>query len=175
MTVTHYWTDSSRAPLRRGGLDGYELAFVHQKAAEGHPASAIAKMLGRNLDAVLEMMPPVVVTRQAPEMAVFAREEPKPHPTPKPSLDVRMMPIIRRVSEETGFPVADLLGKSRARALTQARQRAYYECYQIMRGDGTRHFSTLRIGFAFSDRDHTTIIHGIEAHAARLLSGEVSA
>ena len=174
MTVTHYWT-SPGAPLRRGGLDGYEMAFVHQKASEGYPASAIAKMLARNLDVVLEMMPPVVVTRQAPAMAVLAPQAPKPHPTPKPSLDVRLMPVVRRIAEETGFAVEDLLGMSRRRPLTRARQRAYYECYQIMRDDGTRHFSTLRIGHAFSDRDHTTIIHGIEAHAARLKAAEAAA
>lgn len=174
MTVTHYWT-APCAPLRRGGLDGYEMAFVHQKASEGYPASAIAKMLARSLDAVLEMMPEVAVTRQAPATAMHAPEAPMPTPIPKPTLHGRLMPVVRQIAKETGFTVEDLVGFDRKRPLAHARQRAYYECYQIMRDDGTRYFSTLRIGAVFGDRDHTTIYHGIKAHAARLKAAETLA
>lgn len=173
MSVTHYWT-SPGAPLRRGGLDGYEMAFVHQKAAAGYPASAIAKMLARNVEGVQAMMPEVAVTRRAPATATPAPETPTP-PVPKPTLHGRLMPVVRQIAKESGFSVEDLVGFDRKRPLAWARQRAYYECYQIMRDDGTRYFSTLRIGAVFGDRDHTTIFHGIKAHAARLKAAEVQA
>lgn len=66
---------------------------------------------------------------------------------------------IRDVSAATGVSVDDLLGRGRRRKITQARQLAMF----IAREKGAAYSAIARV----FGRDHTTIIHGVRAEAAR--------
>ncbi len=61
--------------------------------------------------------------------------------------------IIAMTSEQFGVTVEDLCGSSRNRNLTQARQIAMYLCREMT------DLSLPRIGQAFGNRDHTTVMH----------------
>jgi chromosomal replication initiator protein len=60
--------------------------------------------------------------------------------------------------------MADLLGTKRNKKFVRARQHAMWLCHQKTR------FSTLRLG-KFFQRDHTTVLHAIQAHEARMKGG----
>ena len=66
---------------------------------------------------------------------------------------------IRDVSAATGVSVEDLLGRVGRREITQARQLAMF----IARENGAKYQVIARV----FGRDHTTIIHGVRAEAAR--------
>ena len=66
---------------------------------------------------------------------------------------------IQDVSAATGVSVEDLLGRGRRREITQARQLAMF----IAREKGAAYSVIARV----FGRDHTTIIHGVRAEAAR--------
>ena len=72
--------------------------------------------------------------------------------------------IIEEVCRERDVPVEDILGDSRLRTITRARQ----ECYHRIRRDTD--LSLAQIGRIFK-RDHTTIIHGISQASKRELAG----
>jgi chromosomal replication initiator protein len=61
--------------------------------------------------------------------------------------------IMEIVSEYFGVTVDDLRGQSRSRSLVNARQIAMYLCRELTE------LSLPRIGAAFGDRDHTTVMH----------------
>lgn len=69
--------------------------------------------------------------------------------------------VMDEVAERRGLSVADLKGRSRHRPVVLARQEAMY----LMRHHFA-HYSLPLIG-SFFDRDHTTVLHGCRAHAAR--------
>lgn len=71
-----------------------------------------------------------------------------------------MADIIERVSLETGIPIAELKSPGRRRPITYARQDF------MARARATGRFSFAQIG-RFLGRDHTTIVHGVRAHARR--------
>lgn len=62
----------------------------------------------------------------------------------------------------------DALG-TRAKPLARARQEAFWQAYQVRYSDGRQRFSLPTIGRFFGGRDHTTVLHGIRAHAKRML------
>lgn len=59
---------------------------------------------------------------------------------------------------------------SRAQIYSRPRQEAFWLAYQQMRG-GKRIHSLPKIGKFFGGRDHTTVLHGVRQHTARLLAG----
>jgi chromosomal replication initiator protein len=61
--------------------------------------------------------------------------------------------IMEIVSEYFGVTIDDLRGQSRSRSLVNARQIAMYLCRELT------DLSLPRIGAAFGDRDHTTVMH----------------
>lgn len=56
----------------------------------------------------------------------------------------------------------DLASASRQQKLAHARQEAFYRVQEVTG------WSLPRIGRYFGDRDHTTVLHGIRAHKARM-------
>jgi chromosomal replication initiator protein len=78
-------------------------------------------------------------------------------PPPKP----RMAEIAAMVAERHGLSLDTLRGPQRCRRVAHARQEAMALIYAQGR------FSTPQIGRYFGDRDHTTVLYGINAHKAR--------
>ena len=64
--------------------------------------------------------------------------------------------IISATSESFGFTTADLIGPSRKQPLARARQVAMYLCRELT------DLSLPRIGREFGNRDHTTVLHGLD-------------
>lgn len=69
--------------------------------------------------------------------------------------------IILEVSTETGFAPEVLRGKTRARPVAHARHKVMY----LARCEGKQ--SLPDIGARLGGRDHSTVIHGANAHAER--------
>ncbi|MGQ0848069.1 MAG: chromosomal replication initiator protein DnaA [Actinomycetota bacterium] len=64
--------------------------------------------------------------------------------------------IIRATADAFGFTVTEVEGASRRQPLVMCRQVAMYLCRELT------DLSLPKIGSAFGDRDHTTVIHSIE-------------
>ena len=74
--------------------------------------------------------------------------------------DCQMAQICLNVAKLHKVTVADLRGHSRLRTLAKARQHAYRRC----RDKG---FSYAEIGRFFGNRDHTTVMYGVDADRVR--------
>jgi chromosomal replication initiator protein len=78
--------------------------------------------------------------------------------------------IKQAVAESCGVSVEELEGHSRRRTIAWPRQMAYWMC----RHHAGKSYGV--IGFHFGRRDHTTIIYGTHAFAARLSNeGDIGA
>lgn len=105
-------------------------------------------------------------------------------PTPASSTVVYLPPavirrtiadIIAEVSRRRRVEVWEIEGQSRFARVTQARQEVYWLAYQIRTPTGERRYSLGMIGRHFDGKggrdkaiDHTSVLHGIRAHAKRL-------
>ena len=76
----------------------------------------------------------------------------------------RVRAILSDVARLHGFTVADIQGPVRKRKLVWARQEAMWLFHLLERPKP----SLTRIGIWLGGRDHTTVIHGIRAHAERM-------
>ena len=74
------------------------------------------------------------------------------------SIDV----IKDRICEKYGVTRLELEGKQRCKRLTWPRHEAFYRASKETKA------SLPEIGRAFGGRDHTTVMHGIKAHARRI-------
>ena len=72
-----------------------------------------------------------------------------------------MKAVISAIAEKHGLRPTDLTGPMRFKNYVHARQEAAY----VMRTQLRRSYST--IGRALGNRDHTTIVHAVRAHAER--------
>jgi chromosomal replication initiator protein len=81
------------------------------------------------------------------------------HPHTRPSLNA----VAQAIAAEYGLPMATVLGRSRYAHVAHARQ----ALYAALRAQG---LSLPAIG-RFMQRDHTTILYGIQAHRERLKAG----
>lgn len=70
--------------------------------------------------------------------------------------------IIEQVAKRWDLSAEDLLGPSRLKRIAHPRQQAMYEIRE------TLGYSLPRIGRIFGNRDHTTVLHSVRAHAARI-------
>jgi chromosomal replication initiation ATPase DnaA len=75
--------------------------------------------------------------------------------------------IIAEVARRRGLTAADLTGTGRWRDVARPRQEAMWLMRQVRRADGSRRYSLPEIGRALGYRDHTTVLHGVRAHAKR--------
>lgn len=149
------------ATARRGGLTGYEADFVRAKTSAGVPLSAVSRMLGRNIEclrdhAVEVQLRGVTYVKPKPADPVeFFETIPKP-----------VRKIISRTAELCGIPETEIVGPNRNKLVTIARQHVMYELRRIKGSGGGPLYSFLEIG-RFLNRDHTTVMHGVDAHASR--------
>lgn len=81
-------------------------------------------------------------------------------PEGAPKKSVRQ--IIAETAADHRIPVDEMLSERRQRHLVYARQDAMWRIRQQTT------FSLPRIGGFFGGMDHTTVLHGIRAHEARL-------
>ena len=77
--------------------------------------------------------------------------------------------ILAHVAEKHGFEPEALTGKSKVHRVSVARQEAMWLAYQERWPYGRRVYSLPQIGAFFGDRDHTTVLHAIRRHEARLM------
>lgn len=78
-----------------------------------------------------------------------------------------MAQILAETAADYGLSPSQLQGNSRVRTISWPRQDFMWRCRQVKWADGSHRYSYPMIG-GFLDMDHTTIIHGVRAHAARL-------
>lgn len=109
-----------------------------------------------------------VAAETARTVARIVAEPAKPKPAPKPPrpsrpASPRIEVVIRAACEVMGISRDDILGRERKRQVAWRRQVVMLVCYDI-----ADHASLPQIGRAFG-RDHTTILHGVNASAERLL------
>ena len=71
--------------------------------------------------------------------------------------------ILREVAEQEGVPVGALTSPSRLRRYVRPRQLVYYRAFTECPW-----LSLPEIGRRIGNRDHTTVIHGIRVHCARI-------
>lgn len=84
------------------------------------------------------------------------------------TLPLKAVEIVSVVAAKYGLEVADLTGESKQAAVVEPRQEAMALLREQMLPDGRHRFSTSQIGDALGGRDHTTVIHGIARHKARV-------
>ena len=142
-------------------VDARALAFQrHRAEAARHLAEADRDRAQADdglIEPVAEVEPGNTARQWAErQMAIWAERQ--------PHIVVRIKPRWRIIVEEVAAPhgvtVEDVLGPSRSRPLVRPRQEAMYRVY-----DETS-LSLLEIGRRFN-RDHTTVLHAVQAHAAR--------
>ena len=75
---------------------------------------------------------------------------------------VTMREIIADIAGLYGFTVEELTGPGRTKGVSNARQHAMYLMAQ------QQHLSLPQIGRFLGNRDHTTVLHGVRAHKARM-------
>jgi chromosomal replication initiator protein len=68
---------------------------------------------------------------------------------------IQTAPMIERAAKAVGTPVDVLVGDNRARPLSHAR-------WAVMLALWNAGWSTMRIGRALGNRDHTTVMHGLK-------------
>lgn len=140
-------------------------------------------MLPNNAGPVQRQMAAEYAARRARLFAVPVVRAPVVVPAPVPVPVVEIIPehepereeqltaaqsIMRDACRKHGLTMEELRGTTRRRDIVHARQ----ECFYRMRTEVTalgRPLSLPRIARLFG-RDHSTIVHGIERHAQRMVS-----
>lgn len=84
------------------------------------------------------------------------------------SAPITMRSILAEVCAERGVTEADVLSQSRKRRIAHPRHEVMWRCKQVKRQDGRDRYSLPQIGAFLGGRDHTTALHGVRAHKARL-------
>jgi len=81
---------------------------------------------------------------------------------PLPPVGKSIFEIITEVAAKHGFTYTEMLSQRRQASLVRARQEAYWRCAK------ETVFSLPTIGRHFGNRDHTTIMKGMEAYIRRM-------
>lgn len=81
--------------------------------------------------------------------------------------------IAAYVAEKYGLTVETLRGRDRSHYYAPARHEAMWMMRQRKRPDGRHCWSCAQIGAFFAGRDHTSVMHGVSMHQARIDAGEV--
>lgn len=158
------------ATSRRGGIDADEIGFIADQAAKGRTRQQVARMIGRALEDVLAVWPQAQKPPEAPalkrtEVAVYSPElvlSLWKGLIPRSPKNVTMEMLKWEVARDYGVTIADLEGDCRARWIAIPRQDLMW------RAAKTGKWSYPKIGQAIGGRDHSTVIHGKDAHQARL-------
>jgi chromosomal replication initiation ATPase DnaA len=76
--------------------------------------------------------------------------------------------VFRQVAKAYGVTVWGLLSDDRHRGAAQARQALYAALYDLRLPNGQRRFSMPQIASMTARADHSTVHHGLRAHAERM-------
>lgn len=101
-------------------------------------------------------------------LSLWKGEVPAP---PKSSIAIRQDifdQVLAEVCAGSSVRPRDLVGDSRLRPIVHKRQEAMYRLRKLACEDGSPRYSLPVIGDKFGGRDHTTVLHGVRAHAKRL-------
>lgn len=79
-----------------------------------------------------------------------------------------MRAIVDAVAKHHGLTVEQLRGPSRKFFIAHPRQEAMWLMRQVKDWQGRNRYSLPQIGEFMGARDHTTILHGVRAHQARV-------
>jgi chromosomal replication initiator protein len=93
------------------------------------------------------------------------------HETLAPANTMREIAVA--VAASHGCSVAELRGQSRIRIIARPRQEAMWLCRQVRLADGKHRYSLPLIGHFFGGRDHTTVLHAVRVHQARMCGESV--
>lgn len=110
----------------------------------------------------------VKVPARPPVIAVVTRPE-----MPKSKLRAEISLIVRKVVARTGISQLDIMGPSRIKRISRARQRLAYALHQhfgmdrLAYEDRPHGMSLMRLAGILGGRDHTTILHAIRREAER--------
>ena len=80
--------------------------------------------------------------------------------------------VAKPIADAYGVTIADLKGSIRSRKFTIPRQHFMWMARRVTTESGAHRWSTPQIGRYLGGRDHTTVLHGISAHQARMETGE---
>lgn len=157
----------------RRGLSDQDVRFVLDRYARGVGRQNIANMARLSTEDVDR-----IIKADNDAREIFGRPRrklPIRRPPPKGShahrrplvqpRDAHKNPVaslITEVAERYGLTYRDMVGLNNYRAVTIIRQCAYAEVKRV------HNLSLPRIGRAFGNRDHTSVLHGLRAHAARM-------
>lgn len=151
------------ATARRGGIDEYERAFIHQRRERRVPVQHIANMLGRN---VADVALYVSTLTPAPE--------PPPPPRVRKNLPIHtaigtteiLDAIVDDVEIRHELALGSVLGRGMSERVIAARFEAYWLARQVLNHKGQPRFSFPLLA-KFFGRDHTTISGAITKMRAR--------
>jgi chromosomal replication initiation ATPase DnaA len=156
------------ATARKGGIASDEIEFIQERARQGVPVSAIARMIGRAEVDVRAFAatpkrrkPPVPLLdgmpRDAIERASLAR-----------GLPPEAIAIMAAVAAGAGLEVAEVrFSCKRGGGRTEARQEAYHALH------ATGRYSMPMIASWFGLKGHSAVALGIQKHEARQAAGAV--
>lgn len=131
--------------------------YARSLADKGTPLSAISRATGLSIEDIGYLRP---VRRVSFSVAV---PEPEQEPVKvKPPVSSAAA-LIRTVAAKYGLNVPDMKGEKKSWKYSHPRQEVMYELFTKC-----PHLSTTRIGAILGGRDHTTVLHGVRAHAHRV-------
>lgn len=152
-------------------LDPSAVQYAQRMLAKGYGYQNACRIAGVSEDD-LRCMPGAPKARPSPapwRPPVDTRRKAVPYvPAQAPALaSEETRSIMRRVAERYGLTLADLTGDRRTRYFAYARQEAMWHVRRER-----PNLSLPSIGRIFGGRDHTTVIHGLRCHEARLAWAE---
>ena len=110
---------------------------------------------------------PLALAVHKPEVVQLPLEpEPEPEPKPKRKKETTRQKIIRTVCDKYDVTMDELRSDARNKNITTARHECFYRFRHEIKRIG-RPLTVQEIGKAFN-KDHTTVMHGINRHAERL-------
>lgn len=153
------------ATSRHGAIDYSDFEKIRALWANAVSAQTIAFVMGRPVCDIL------------PVVACFPkgmREPYRPPIEPKPPVSFTeggraglgpFLTVAKAVAKKSCVSVADLRGPARTKTIAHARHEAFWILRQ------TTSISLPHIGQWFGSRHHTTVLHGVRAHAQRMEGG----
>lgn len=85
---------------------------------------------------------------------------------------ITMKDLLRETAEDHNLDYAALMGDSRKQRIAHARHDFMWRARQIKNPDGSHRYTLPMIGRFLGGMDHTSIIHGVRAHARRMAEAQ---
>jgi hypothetical protein len=156
----------------RRGLENIDISFVAARLKRGDSVAAVARMAGVSLPGLQKLMETLKIeTRKDTPAPVLVLPAPRTPPLWRQSLPPKARAAIQAVAAAHGLTYGELTLPHQFRgsaAVCLARHEAYHAVRSIKTAAGEPVFSYPQIGAFFGGRDHSTIIHGVQAHEQRL-------